>query len=183
MTNRDPDRQNGYSDDYGTNPYPNQSPNPYPNQHPNQYPQENYPQETYQQDYQQDYYDSRDQDLEARELERRRLHQEEHRLKVARRQAVVDRAVSIIYFLVGALEILLLLRFFLRLSNANLENQFAQFIYDFSAPFVAPFSTLFISPTFGNAIFDVNLLVAMIVYALLGWLVGRLIQIVWGIDD
>lgn len=113
--------------------------------------------------------------------EERRLRTETARMELARKEAVVNRAVNIVYYLVGALLILLALRFILRLFGANQENLFASVIYDFSAPFVAPFSTLFISPAFreGASIFDVNLIVAMLVYALLGWLVGRFIRLIW----
>ena len=101
-------------------------------------------------------------------------------MSVAFREARVNRAVSVIYYTVGALLILLLLRFLLRLFGANPENTFAQVIYGLSEPFVAPFSTLFISPASSSGpIFDVNLLVAMPVYALLAWLVGQLVRLIW----
>ncbi|MGP1387105.1 MAG: YggT family protein [Thainema sp.] len=173
MANHPTDRENDYNDpNYNPN-YQNRADHP-----PNVADPEYMDSGNYHPDYQ------REQQLRAREREEQQLAREEQRLAVARRQTVVDRAIAIIYFLVGALEVLLLIRFFLRLFGANPDNQFAQVIYDFSAPFVAPFSTLFISPTFGGgaSIFDVNLLVAMIVYALLGWLVGRLIQLIWGIE-
>jgi len=100
------------------------------------------------------------------------LQQEEQRLKAAKRQAKFGWIRNTILLLVGALQILLGMRFFLRLAGANTENQFAQFIYNLSDPFIAPFSTLFISPVRGggNFIFDVNVLIAMFVYSLLGWL-------------
>ncbi|NEQ33967.1 MAG: hypothetical protein F6K04_23750, partial [Leptolyngbya sp. SIO4C5] len=96
------------------------------------------------------------------EAERRRLHREEQYVESAQQNAIARKFEQGIYFLVGALELLLLLRFILRLSGANPANTFANVIYNLSEPFIAPFSTLFISPTFnGNLnIFDVNLLVA-----------------------
>jgi len=65
---------------------------------------------------------------------------------------------------------LLALRFFLRILIANLDNASAQLIVNLSDPFVAPFSTLFISPTNADAsrIFDLNVLAAMVAYGLLG---------------
>jgi uncharacterized protein YggT (Ycf19 family) len=90
-----------------------------------------------------------------------------------------------IWFLIGALELLLALRFFLRLTGANPENTFASTIYNLSRPFVAPFSTLFVSPatsgtsTFGQNIFDVNILVAMVAYLLLGLLAAWLVKIIF----
>ncbi|AFY67184.1 YggT family protein [Geitlerinema sp. PCC 7407] len=115
-----------------------------------------------------------------RQREELRLREEEWRMSVAFREARVNRAVSVIYYTVGALLILLLLRFLLRLFGANPENTFAQVIYGLSEPFAAPFSTLFISPASSSGpIFDVNLLVAMPVYALLAWLVGQLVRLIW----
>lgn len=124
----------------------------------------------------------RQQALEARRRqEERRLLEEERRLEIARRQTLVNKVVNFIYYLVAALEVLLLMRFILRLSGANVENEFAGVIYAISQPFYAPFSTLFISPTWNSnrSVFDVNVLVAIAVYALLAWLVVRLIQILF----
>ncbi|MFP4008319.1 MAG: YggT family protein [Spirulinaceae cyanobacterium] len=124
----------------------------------------------------------RQQALEAqRKQEERRLREEEERLERARRQSILDKVINFIYYLVAALEVLLLIRFILRLSGANVENDFARTIYAISEPFYAPFSTLFISPAWNEnrAIFDVNVLVGMAVYALLAWLVVRLIQILF----
>jgi len=101
-----------------------------------------------------------------------RLRQEERRLDTGKRNATFTWIINSIYFLVGSLEILLTLRFLLRFFGANTKNAFAEFIYNFSLPFIAPFSTLFISPVFGGGanIFDVNILIAIIVYSILGWL-------------
>lgn len=110
------------------------------------------------------------------------LRQEERRLELARRRATLSWITKSIYLLVGLLEVLLGLRFFLRLAGANTQNTFAQFIYNLSDPFIAPFSTLFVSPVTagGASIFDVNVLIAMIVYALLGWLAIWLFKFVQG---
>lgn len=121
---------------------------------------------------------------ERRNQELYRLQAEERRHAVFRRNLMARRAMSVVYYLIGALLILLLIRFFLRLTAANPQNTFAQFIGSLSEPFVAPFSTLFVSPTFagGAAVFDINLLVAIAVYTLLGMLAVWLIQVI-GISD
>jgi uncharacterized protein YggT (Ycf19 family) len=108
-----------------------------------------------------------------------RLRQEEQRLRTIRRNHTYHRLINSIYWLAGMLEILLGLRFFLRLFGANPENEFAQLINNLSAPFVAPFSTLFISPTTNGAanIFDVNIIIAIVVYALLSYLVTSLVRL------
>jgi YggT family protein len=110
-----------------------------------------------------------------------RLQQEEGRLETGKRSATFAWIINSIYLLVGLLEVLLMLRFFLRFSGANTQNTFAQFIYNLSAPFIAPFSTLFISPVAGGGanIFDVNTLIAIIIYSLLGWLGVWLVRFIY----
>jgi YggT family protein len=112
--------------------------------------------------------------------ERRRLQHESARHGVARRVTVVEKFVQTIYYLVAALQLLLGLRFFLRLTAANPDNTFASVIYGLSEPFTKPFSTLFISPTFdgSNNIFDVNVLVAMAAYLALMFLFVWFIRII-----
>lgn len=108
-----------------------------------------------------------------------RLRREERRVAQAQRVTVADKFIQTVYYLVGALELLLGLRFLLRLTAANQDNTFANFIYGLSNPFVSPFSTLFVSPTFNGSrnIFDINLLVAMVAYLVLMFLVVRFIRI------
>ena len=91
-----------------------------------------------------------------------RLRQEEKRLRAARLNTPFVWIINTIFWLVGSLEILLGIRFLLRLFAANPQNEFARLINNLSAPFIAPFSTLFISPTFGGGvyIFDVNIALA-----------------------
>ena len=120
----------------------------------------------------------RQQDLH-RDEEAFRLRQEEKRLAVAQRSSTFIWIVNSIYWLVGMLVILLAIRFALRLLGANPESVFTQLIYDLSAPFIAPFSTLFISPTSGGGanIFDVNVLIAIAIYTLLGYLMVSLVKL------
>ncbi|WP_008308938.1 YggT family protein [Leptolyngbya sp. PCC 6406] len=111
------------------------------------------------------------------QLEQQRLQREAARHAQARRVTVLDKFVQGIIYLVVSLEVLLGLRFMLRLTAANPDNTFAGVIYGLSDPFVTPFSTLFISPTVSGSqhIFDINVLVAMTAYlALLGLFLGFL---------
>ena len=74
------------------------------------------------------------------------------------------------YFLLGVLEILLLLRFFFRLLGANQDNGFILFLYNLSHVFVGAFNGIFNDQTLGrNGVFEVSTLIAMIIYALLAW--------------
>lgn len=77
---------------------------------------------------------------------------------------------QIIYFLIGALEALLAIRVILSMLGANRENQFADFMYSLSYPFVAPFFGLFgYQVQYGVARLEIETIVAMIVYAVIGW--------------
>jgi YggT family protein len=113
-----------------------------------------------------------------RDEETFRLHQEEQNLEYARRITTLSWIINSIFWLAGILEVLLIMRFVLRLFGANRENMFAQLINHLSEPFIAPFSTLFISPTSVNAtyIFDLNIIIAIIAYTLLSYLLVSLIR-------
>jgi uncharacterized protein YggT (Ycf19 family) len=109
------------------------------------------------------------------------LHQEEKRLETARRSNTFIWIVNSIYWLSGMLETLLVVRFLLRLFGANRQNEFAQLINNLSAPFIAPFSTLFVSPTSerGANIFDVNIVIAIIAYVLLSYIAVSLVRFIF----
>jgi len=96
---------------------------------------------------------------------------EEKRLRSARRSNTLNWIINSIFGLAGIVQIPLVMRFLLRLFGANPQNQFAQLINHLSAPFIEPFSTLFISPASsgGANIFDVNIVIAIIAYALLSY--------------
>jgi uncharacterized membrane protein len=94
-----------------------------------------------------------------------------------RRQRVfqIDR---IMWTILGILMILLGLRFMLKLIAANPNSGFSVFIYGITGVLIAPFRALLGTPTFGGSSFEVTTLVAMVVYALLFWVLVRVIQIV-----
>jgi YggT family protein len=94
-----------------------------------------------------------------------------------RRQRVfqIDR---IMWTILVMLEILLGLRFMLKLIAANPNSGFSVFIYGITGAFLAPFHALLGTPTFGGSSLEVTTLVAMVVYALLFWVLVRVIQIV-----
>ncbi|WP_423223371.1 YggT family protein [Candidatus Amarolinea aalborgensis] len=85
-----------------------------------------------------------------------------------------------IYLLFGILEGLLAIRFVLPLLGANPAAGFAQFIYGVTKPFLAPFVGLFGTTRFGNSVFEVNPLVAILVYALIAWVLVKAIGLVIG---
>ena len=83
----------------------------------------------------------------------------------------------IIYTLLGILEILLGLRFVLKLIAANPDSGFTVFIYGITGLFMSPFNAIIGTPTFGGSSFEATTLIAMAVYALLFWVVVRVLQV------
>ncbi len=75
----------------------------------------------------------------------------------------------ITYFVLGVLEVILLLRFLFRLLGANQGSSFVMFLYNLSHVFVVPFIGIFNDPAFGNSVFEISTVIAMLVYALLAW--------------
>jgi len=83
----------------------------------------------------------------------------------------------ILYTLLGILEILLGLRFVLKLVAANPDTGFSAFVYGITGAFIAPFNALLGTPTMGGASLEITTLIAMAVYALFVWVLARVIQI------
>jgi hypothetical protein len=107
------------------------------------------------------------------------LHEKERGIAAADQNSVVARLVNISFFLFSALELLLATRFILLLIGANTENGFASFINGLSAPFVTLFESLLKNPTVGTSgVLEVTTVIAMIVYGILAWLVGRMVWLV-----
>jgi uncharacterized protein YggT (Ycf19 family) len=85
-----------------------------------------------------------------------------------------------IYLLFGILEGLLAIRFVLTLLGANSAAGFAQFIHSITKPFLAPFAGLFGTTRIGGSVFDVSPLVAILVYALLAWVLVKVVALLMG---
>jgi len=92
---------------------------------------------------------------------------------------LVQRIVEIVWYLVGLLTALLLIRFVLALLGANLANQFASWIYTITDPFVTPFRGLLQIGQFHAGIgrIEVETIVAIIVYAIIGWAISSAIEL------
>lgn len=87
-------------------------------------------------------------------------------------------AERIVYFIAGIILAILAFRFILSMLGANRDNGFADFIYSFSYPFVAPFFGLFgYEVEYGVSRFEIETLVAMAVYALIAYAIAKMIRI------
>ena len=83
----------------------------------------------------------------------------------------VSKVAQIVWFIVGVLVLLLMLRIVLSLLGANEANAFASFVYGLTDIFVAPFRGLLQQGEFQRGVsrFEVETLVAALIYLLVGW--------------
>lgn len=90
----------------------------------------------------------------------------------------------LIYYIFGTLEILLAFRLVLKIMGANISSAFVGFIYGLSGIFTMPFEGIFskgVSERLETAsILEPATLVAIVVYAFLGWGIVKLVRIFSG---
>lgn len=89
---------------------------------------------------------------------------------------------SIVYYILGIIEVLLAFRLVFKLLGANPANAFVAGIYSISNLFLTPFTGIFRAATARGvetqAVLEPGTIVAMLVYALIAWGVVKLIEIV-----
>ena len=88
------------------------------------------------------------------------------------------RAAQIIYTIGGIVEALIVIRLILELLAANPGAGFTSLIYNITDPLVAPFQGVFSTPRSHDSVLDLAAILALIVYALLTWLVARLVDLI-----
>ena len=97
------------------------------------------------------------------------------------RRAMSTKLVRAIYLIFGLIEAVLLIRFVLKALGANAEAGFAQLIYGMTGPLVAPFLGLFGTPQAASgATLELHTLIALVIYALVAWLLARGAWLVFG---
>jgi len=93
----------------------------------------------------------------------------DHRMNIAER---------VVWLVAGIIIGLLAVRFLLRLLGANPSNGFADFIYNVSYPFAAPFFGLFsYTAKLNTGRFEFETLIAILVYALVAWLIAKIVTL------
>ena len=95
-------------------------------------------------------------------------------------QDAMRRITGLIQLGFGILNGLIALRFLLKLMAANPSNIFASFIYTITAPFLWIFLGLTRTPSFEGIIVEFYDLIAIAVYAMLGWIIIRVIWLMFG---
>jgi hypothetical protein len=78
------------------------------------------------------------------------------------------RSIQAIWWIVGFIDVLIAIRFVLKLFGAN-PAPFVRFMYDVTWPLVAPFHGIFNTAQEGRSILEPESLVAIAIYSLLGW--------------
>jgi hypothetical protein len=87
------------------------------------------------------------------------------------------RAVAVVGFIVGIVDIFIVARFLGKLLGASAQSAFVNFIYQVSSPMVAPFTGIFGNSGSKTNYFETASLVAIVVYAVIGWGLVVLIRI------
>lgn len=79
------------------------------------------------------------------------------------------RVTQIVGYLVMVLEAFLLLRFILKLMQANPQAGFSSFVYGVSGFFTAPFEAVFRNLKVSGSVFEWTTILAMIIYGIVAW--------------
>lgn len=160
-----------------------------------QYPEGNYPQYPNQSNYPQEGYgDVTEQNINqggASVQRKRQSYQDPSGKRVEQRkevyrdfnQSMINARywiTSIIYFLLGVLEVILGLRFIFRLLGASTASSFIAFLYNLSLPFVTIFNGIFNDQTIGSTgVFEISTILAMLIYALIAWGIVSLVRVIF----
>jgi hypothetical protein len=91
----------------------------------------------------------------------------------------VYKITQLIWLLFGGLEALIGMRVILMLIGANPASWFTAFIYQLTQLFLWPFQNIVANPSIQNITLEVTSLIAMLVYAIVGWIFVRLIWVVF----
>jgi hypothetical protein len=89
---------------------------------------------------------------------------------------VLNKASQFIWLIAGIVEALIAIRIFLKLIAANPTSAFASLIYSVTDLLLWPFFGLTGTPSANGAVLEIPSFIAMVVYALLFWLI---VKVLW----
>jgi hypothetical protein len=89
------------------------------------------------------------------------------------------KATQLVWLMFGLLEGLLALRLFLKLIGANAASPFAGLLYSFTDLFLMPFAGIVGTPAAGSLVLEISTFIAMVVYALVAWVIERLVWVLF----
>ncbi len=93
------------------------------------------------------------------------------------------RGSQIVWYILGFIEVVLFVRFFLEFIGANAEAGFTRFITIISLPFAGPFVNVVTPARVDTSVFDWSLLLAMVIYALIAWGIVKIIVMSKPVSD
>jgi YGGT family protein len=94
-------------------------------------------------------------------------------------QEILQRVSGLIHLGVSLLNALICTRFLLKLMAANSANLFAELIYRTTQPFLQIFQGLIQVINVNGNVFELQDLIAIAVYAMLGWSLVRFLRIMF----
>lgn len=96
-----------------------------------------------------------------------------------RRAQAARRCNAVIGWIAAVIAVLVAIRFVLKAVAANASAPFTAGIYGITDPLVNPFVGVVGAPTYGAAVFEFPDLLAIAIYLLAGYLLTRLIRIIF----
>lgn len=88
------------------------------------------------------------------------------------------KLTELVWLGLGILETLILLRIGLKLIAANPDSPIVTLIYGFTDLFLFPFQGMTATPAAGGMVLEISSIFAMVIYALIGWAIERLIWVI-----
>ena len=101
----------------------------------------------------------------------------------ARRLDVYHRASAVVWTLTGFVEILVAMRIIFKLIGAHASNGFVRTIYDLSGVFVNPFQGIVRDLSSGSFTFEINSLIAMLIFVIIAWGVLKLFWLILTVTE
>lgn len=89
------------------------------------------------------------------------------------------KSTQIIWFIFGLIEAMLGLRFIFKLIAVNPNNPFASLLYSVTDLLLTPFASLAGAPSADGMVLELSTLLAMLVYAMFGWALERVIYVLF----
>jgi uncharacterized protein YggT (Ycf19 family) len=89
------------------------------------------------------------------------------------------RAIEVIYLVFGIVDGLLLVRLLLKVLGTNPEAPFSSFMYGLTDFLLGPFKGMLPAYVSGKTIFEPSVLIAILVYALIAWVLVKIVEIAY----
>jgi hypothetical protein len=95
-----------------------------------------------------------------------------------KQEVIYGRIANTVWLITFIILSIITLRVVLLLINANEANSFVNWIYNTSEFFVRPFLGITNDPSFNGAVFEINSLIAMLIYVLIIYGILQLVRVV-----